>query len=162
MHKYLVLVFVLILTMPASGQEIIRTSRYERAEMTEKSSDRINMLREKYRIPSRFAIVSPSLGDDIILAVYITNLRESNGALIQSRNIRFLLRDEALTSYYMLTNREPVIIGSHAYSLDAHGTGYKIHYIKNGLTTTEIISPAEAFLTQDGYILTIWRSKKDE
>lgn len=144
------------------GQEIIRTSRYERAVMSEKDSGRIVILREKYKIPSRFAIISPSLGDDIILAVYTTNLREGNGALIQSGNIQFLFRDDALTSYYMLANREPAIIGSHAYSFDLHGTEYRIHYIKKGLTTTEIIAPKEAFLTQDGYIITVRRSKKNE
>lgn len=144
------------------GQEIVRTSRYERAGISGKGLDKIEVLREKYSIPSRFSIISPSFGDDIILTVYRTDLKEEDGTLIQSGNMPFLFKDDALTAYYMLFNKEPVIIGMHAYSFNVYDARYKIDYVKKGLVTTKMLAPDEAFLTQDGYMLKVWRSKRHE
>lgn len=163
MSNFLRALLILAL-VPSIGyeQEIVRTSRYELAHITEKDSQRVGILRERYNIHSRFSIVSPSFGDDIILTVYRTNLREADGTLIQFKNVPFLFNDDALAAYYMLFNKEPVIIGSHAYSFDAVGDKYKIYYSKDGSVKTGIIAPNEAFLTNDGYMLKVWRSKKHE
>jgi hypothetical protein len=163
MSKFLTVLFILAL-VPGIGyeQEIVRTSRYEVALVPEKTSQKIDILRERYKIPLRFSIISPSLGDDIILTVYRTNLKEADVTLIQSESIPFLFNDDALAAYYMLFNKEPVIIGSHAYFFDEGGSKYKIYYLKDGSIKTAMMTPDQAFLTNDGYMLKVWRSKKHE
>jgi hypothetical protein len=163
MHKFLPLLFILVLVPGLlSGQEIIRTSRYERAGMSTNSSDKINVLRERYGIPLRSLIISPSFGDDIILAVCRTNLKGADGSFIQGESPSVFFKDDALTTYYMLFNREPIIIGTHAYSFDVNGIRYQIHFVKGGSVITRVISANEAFLSQDSYMIKIWGSKKHE
>ena len=141
--RFLSLLFILILVPGLlSAQDIIRTSRYDRTGMSTNSSDKIDVLRKRYSIPSRSSIISPSFGDDIILVVCRTDL--------------------GLTAYYMLFKKEPVIIGEHAYSFDVYGTQYQIHYVKNGSIITKVISANEVFLSQDNYMLKVWGPKRHE
>jgi hypothetical protein len=81
-------------------------------------------------------IVSPSFGDDVILKVYRTGLRDADGTLIQSENAPFLLKDDSLAAYYMLFSKETVIIGAHAYAFDVVGDKHKIYYLKDGSVRT--------------------------
>ncbi|MBF0560099.1 MAG: hypothetical protein HQL08_15115 [Nitrospirae bacterium] len=163
MHRLLSLVFILIATPGIlSAQETIRTSRYERAGAAVKSSSEIDVLRERYGVPARFLIISPSLGDDIVLAVYKTDFSKALGGLIHAVSYPDFFNKDAVTAYYMLLSNEPVIIGGHAYSFDVDGEAYEIHYIKNGLVATGLISSSEAFLSRDGYLLKVGRSKKHE
>ncbi len=86
MHKFLPLLFILVLVPGLlSGQEIIRTSRYELAGMSTKGSDKIDVLRERHGIPLGSLIISPSFGDDIILAVCSTNRKGGDGVLYSGR-----------------------------------------------------------------------------
>ena len=150
MNKLILAVFILIFIpgfLPA--QEIIRTSRYDRAEMSPNRPDKIDVLRERYSIPSRSPVISLSFGDEIILAVCSTDPKVEES-------------DDALTAYYMLFKKEPVIIGAHAYFFDVYGTRYKIYYVRNGSVITKVISANEAFLSQDNYTLKAWGRKKHE
>jgi hypothetical protein len=130
--------------------------------MSTNSSYEIDVLRERYSIPSRSSIISPSFGDDIILAVCRTDLDGADGTCIQGESQPVFFKDDALTAYYMLFKKEPVIIGAHAYSFDVYGTRYQIHYVKKGSVITKAISANEAFLSQDNYMLKVWGSKKHE
>ncbi len=163
MHRSLSLLFILIL-IPGllHAQDIIRTSRYERAGISTKSSDKIDALREQYNIPSPCSIISPSFGDDIILAVRRTNLKGEDSPSVQAGSQPVLFKDDALTTYYMLFKKEPVIIGAHAYSFDGEGTRYRIHYVKKGYVITKAISANEAFLAQDNYAFKVCGPKKHE
>ena len=171
MYRLLSLLFILIATPSfLSAQEIIRTSRYERtgkavedqASIIVRTSDKIEVLRERYGISPHAAIISPSLGDDIILVAYRTDHTKAIGGLVNSESYPDFSNNDAVTAYYILFNKEPVIIGGHAYSFDADGAEYQIHYIKDGHIATGTLSANEAFLSQDGYLLKAWRSKKHE
>jgi len=163
MHKFLSLLFILVL-LPGLlfAQEIIKTSRYELVGMSTKRSDKIDVLRERNGIPSRSSIISPSFGDDIILAVCRTRLNGEEAPFIQAESQSVLIKDDKLTTYYMLFSNEPVIVGAHAYSFDVYGTRYQIHYVKNGLVVTKVVSENESFLSQDSYMLKVRGSKKHE
>lgn len=163
MHKFLSLLFIFILVPGLLyAHDIIRTSSYDRTGMSTNSSDKIDILRERYGIPSRSSIISPSYGDDIILAVRRTDLKGADGPSVQAKSHPVLFKDDALTAYYMLFKKEPVIIGTHAYSFDVDRTRYQIHYVKNGSVITKAISANEAFLSQDSYMIEVWGPKKHE
>ncbi len=163
MHKFWSLLFIFI-SVPGLlyAQDIIRTSRYDRAGMSTNNSDKIDVLRGKYTIPSRSSIISPSFGDDIILAVRRTDIKGDDGPSLQPEKKPVLYNDDALTTYYMLFKKEPVIIGAHSYSFDVYGARYQIHYVKNGYVKTKVISVNEAFVSQDNYLLKVWGPKKHE
>ncbi len=165
MHRprFLSLLFIVI-SVPGIiyAQDIIRTSRYDRADMPANSSDKIDVLRERYNIPSRSLIISPSFGDDIILAVRRTDLKGEEGPSIKTESHPVLFTDDAFTAYYMLFRKEPSIIGEHAYSFDVDGNRYQIHYVKNGSVITKAISANEMFLAQDNYMLKVLRPEKHE
>ena len=143
------------------AQEVIRTSRYELDRMDIKSSVGVDVLRGKYGIPASFSIISPSLGDDILLAVYRTDYMKASGAVIHPESYPDVFKNDAV-ELYMLFSKEPVIIGGHAYMFDADGAAYRIYYIKDGFVATVMISANEAFLSQDGYLLKAWRLRKHE
>ncbi len=84
------------------------------------------------------------------------------GSFIQEESRSVFIKDDALTTYYMLFNKEPIIIGAHAYSFDVNGTRYQIHFVKDGSVITRVISANEAFLSQDSYMLKIWGPRKHE
>jgi len=162
MHKFSLLFILILVPGLLSAQDIIRTSRYDRARMSANSSDKVDVLRERYGIPLRSSIISPSFGDDIILAVRGTDLKGEDGPSGQAESQPVFFKDDAFTAYYMLFKKEPVIIGAHAYFFDVYGTRYKIYYVRNGSVITKVISANEAFLSQDNYTLKAWGRKKHE
>lgn len=160
MYRLPALLFILIASpVILRAQEIITTSRYEKTVIAGENSSGIGVLREKYGIPAHVSIISPSFGADIVLEVYRTDFRKASGSPVLLEKYSDILRKDT-AEYYMLFNKEPAIIGGHAYSFDVNGTEYEIHYIKNGLVATYKISANEAFLSQDGYLLKVWRQEK--
>lgn len=160
MYRLLTLLFILVATpVILYAQEIITTSRYEKTAIAGKSFSGIDVLREKYGIPERASIISPSLGDDIVLEVYRADSRKAFGSPVLLEKYFDIFRKDP-AEYYMLFDKEPEIIGGHAYSFDVNGSQYEIHYIKDGLVATYMISASEAFLSQDGYLLKVWRPEK--
>jgi hypothetical protein len=107
-------------------------------------------------------IISPSRSREIILEVRRTDLTVEDGLSIQAESQPTIFKDDALTAYYMLFRKEPVIIGAHAYSFDVYGNRYQIHYVKNSSVIAKVISANEAFLSQDSYMLKVWGSNKNE
>lgn len=156
----LLFLVVLAVSSMGSGQEIIRSSRYERANMSTKAAERASALREKYRLPANCPVKAPSEGEEVIIIVYRHGMEVQEGKVIEEGKVPFLFVERALDACYFLYGREPVIIGRHAYMFEDAGDATSLYAVKDGKPSVVELAAGQAYLAKDGYLLKRWKGAK--
>lgn len=153
---------LLALTVPSMGtaQEIVRSSRYERANMSTKSEEKAAALREKYRLPAGCPVKAPSQGEEVIIIAYRHGMEVEESKIIQEEKVPFLFAERAMDACYFLFNREPVIIGRHAYLFETAGDAFSLYAVKDGTPSLVEVADGQAYMTKDGYLLKRWKGTK--
>lgn len=154
-----ILLVLILLVMPSmsKGQEVIRSSRYERANMSTKVSERAAALREKYRLPAGCQVKAPSQGEEVIIVAYRHGMEVEESKVIQEEKVPFLFAERAVDACYFLFSREPVIIGRHAYLFETAGDAFSLYAVKDGTPSLVEVADGQAYMTKDGYLLKRWK-----
>ncbi|MFO0753542.1 MAG: hypothetical protein U0411_09495 [Thermodesulfovibrionales bacterium] len=157
MHR-LCFFLVLLAALPSASaaQEVIRSSRYERANMNTKVAEKTVALREKYRLPSGCQVKTPSEGEEVVILVYQHGMEVEESRIIEEKQAPYLFAEKAVEACYFLYNREPVIIGNHAYLFEVSGDTTSLYTVKDGKSSAVGMADGQAYLTRDGYLLKRW------
>ncbi len=156
---FIVVLMLLTVAMSASvcAQDIVRTSRYERATTEDSSASYGNFdvqsIKEQYHIPADTKVISPSEMSDVVIEVFRHNAKIVKGMSVPMENISSFFVSLAPEEVYALCEYEPVRIGAHSYSFKAANGELTLHYVTNGKVTTVDIADSNVWMTEDGYML---------
>jgi hypothetical protein len=146
------------------GEEIVRRSRYERAELAETYTDttdeaQMQSLRNKYGIPVDADLECPSGGHEVVVVIYRHNLKMGQGMAMPIEDTPAFFVPRKPEKFYSLHWNEPVRIGEHVYSFRNTGTSLIVNYVHGGEVSGKEVSEGNAWITADGYMFQRWEAK---
>ncbi|MBZ0158342.1 MAG: hypothetical protein K8I29_19265 [Alphaproteobacteria bacterium] len=128
--------------------------------MSTESAEKAAALREKYYLPTGCPVKAPSQGEEVIVIVYRHGLEVEENKIIQEEKVPYLFAERAIDACYFLFNREPLIIGRHAYLFETSGDAFSLYAVKNGAPSPVEMADGQAYMTKDGYLLKRWKGTK--